>query len=282
VTGVSEGPSAGGGERMTIDELARRAGTVTSTVRMYQTRGLLPPPRKEGRVGYYGEGHLARLRLISGLQADGFSLASIGRLVEAWEQGRSLDDVLGLEAQITATWGADEPVELTADELAERLPEGAILPGTLARAIDLGLVAARGDRMAVQPVFLEIGLELARLGIPMDEILDEHARLQEATAVVAERFTRLFERHLWEPFLERGLPAGEVRRLTDVLQRLSALAEGVVVVALRVSLQRAAATFLAAQAERLDEAGLLDSVRPLAAAAGLDLHPGPDPVPQGP
>lgn len=263
--------STPGSERMTIDELARRAGTVTSTVRMYQTRGLLPPPRKEGRVGYYGEGHLARLRLIAGLQDDGFSLASISRLVEAWEQGRSLDDVLGLEAQITATWNADEPVELRPDELAARLPGGEIPPNALDRAVELGLIELKGDRVAVQPGFLDIGTELARLGIPIDEILDEHARLQEATAVIAERFTQLFERHLWEPFLERGLPADEVRRLTDVLQRLSALAEGVVVVALRVSLQRAAATFLAAQAERLDEAGLLDTVRPLAAAAGLDL-----------
>ncbi len=258
-------------ERMTIDELARRAGTVTSTVRMYQTRGLLPPPRKEGRVGYYGEGHLARLQLIAELQADGFSLASIGRLVDAWEQGRSLDDLLGLEAQITATWSAGEPVVLGIDELVARLPDGALAPEALARAAQLHLVEVRGDQVAVQPGFLDIGTELARLGIPIDEILDEHARLQQATAAIAERFTALFERHLWQPFLERGLPADEVRRLTEVLQQLSALAEGVVVVALRASLRRAAATFLAAQAERLDEAGLLDSVRPLAAAAGLDL-----------
>jgi DNA-binding transcriptional MerR regulator len=277
---VAAGSEAGtgtgtGDERMTIDELARRAATVTSTVRMYQTRGLLPPPRKEGRVGYYGEGHLARLRLIAQLQGDGFSLASIGRLVDAWEQGRSLDDLLGLEAQITAAWGADEPVVLTPAELADRLPGGEIPAGALDEAMRLGLVSVRGDRLAVQPGFLEIGTELAQLGIPVDEILAEQAHLQEATAVIAERFTRLFERHLWAPFLARGLPADEVRRLTEVLQRLSTLAEGVVVVALRSSLQRAAAAFLAAQAERLDEAGLLDTVRPLAAAAGLDLSETP-------
>jgi DNA-binding transcriptional MerR regulator len=258
-------------ERMTIDELARRADTVTSTVRMYQTRGLLPPPRKEGRVGYYGEGHLARLRLIAELQVDGFSLASIGRLVEAWEQGRSLDDVLGLEAQITATWGAEEPVVLRADELVKRLPAGEMPPDAIAKAVRLGLLSIDGDRVAVQPGFLDIGVELGHLGVPIDEILDEYELLQQATAVTAERFTRLFERHVWGPFLDRGLPADEVRRLTEVLQRLSTLAEGVVVVALRVSLQRAAAGFLAAQAGRLDEAGLLDTVRPLAAAAGLDL-----------
>ena len=36
---------------MTIDELARRAGTTTRNVRSYQTRGILPPPRMVGRVG---------------------------------------------------------------------------------------------------------------------------------------------------------------------------------------------------------------------------------------
>jgi DNA-binding transcriptional MerR regulator len=256
---------------MTIDELARRAGTVTSTVRLYQTRGLLPPPRKEGRVGYYGEGHLARLRLIAELQADGFSLASIGRLVEAWEQGRSLDDVLGLEAQITATWGVEEPVVMRPDELAARLPGGEMPPEAIEQVMRMGLIAVDGDRVAVQPGFLEVGTELARLGIPLAEILQEYDLLRQATAVTAERFTRLFERHLWAPFLERGLGADDVRRLTEVLQQLSTLAEGVVVMALHESLHRAASSFLAAQVERLDDAGLLDTVRPLAAAAGLDL-----------
>jgi hypothetical protein len=91
------------------------------------------------------------------------------------------------------------------------------------------------------------------------------------TAEVAARFTRLFERHRWRPFVERGLPADDVRQLTEVLQRLSALAEGVLMVTLRQSLKRAATGFLAEQAERLKEAGVIDTVRPLATTAGLNL-----------
>src|SRR5579872_1244162 len=89
---------------MTIEQLASRADTATSTVRMYQSRGLLPPPVRRGRIGYYGQGHLSRLRLIADLQEQGFSLASIKRLTEAWENGRSLDDVLGLETQVASVW----------------------------------------------------------------------------------------------------------------------------------------------------------------------------------
>jgi DNA-binding transcriptional MerR regulator len=263
-----EGPD----QHLTIDELARRAGIATSTVRMYQTKGVLPPPRREGRVGYYGAGHLARLRLIGQLQEEGYSLTSIGRLVDAWESGRSLDDVLGLEMQIADVWGVEEPVRMRPEELASHFPDGALTPDFAQGAIAMGLVGVDGDDLVVHsPRLLEIGSELAQLGLSGDEVLDELRTLHEATKRIAERFTSLFERHLWRPFVERGLPGDEIRNLTDVLQRLSSLAEGVVNISLRESLRRAAGSFLAQQAEELERAGVLADLKPLAAAVGLDL-----------
>jgi DNA-binding transcriptional MerR regulator len=259
-------------ERMTIDELAHRSGTAASTIRLYQTKGLLPPPTKAGRVGWYGVGHLARLGLIAQLQEQGFSLASISRLVDAWESGRGLETVLGLEAQVVSSWSDEEPLVLEPEELGRHFPEGALTFDSVQRAVTIGLVGLDDGRVVVHsPRFLEIGSELARLGIPIGETLDEYEELERATAAVAERFTNLFERHLWGPFVERGLPADEVRNLVELLQRLTELAEGVVGVTLRRSLKRAAAAFVAAQAGQLQEAGVLDTVRPLAAAAGLDL-----------
>src|SRR5690242_20679892 len=119
-------------QRMTVDELARRAGTVSSTVRLYQSRGLLPPPARAGRMAFYGPGHLARLRLIGQLQERGFSLAAIKELVESWEAGRDLAAVLGLE-QRAATWAAEEPVHLRLSELRRRLPRGSLGPAALRR-----------------------------------------------------------------------------------------------------------------------------------------------------
>jgi len=43
---------------MTIDELARAAGTTVRNVRVYQDRGLLAPPERRGRLGLYGPDHL--------------------------------------------------------------------------------------------------------------------------------------------------------------------------------------------------------------------------------
>ena len=68
--------------RLTIDELARRAGMTVRNVRAHQSRGLLPPPEIRGRTGYYGAEHADRLELIKDLQAEGFSLEVIGRILE--------------------------------------------------------------------------------------------------------------------------------------------------------------------------------------------------------
>jgi DNA-binding transcriptional MerR regulator len=81
---------------LTVDELARVAGTTTRNVRAFQTLGLLAGPHLAGRRGYYDDDHVARLRAVLRLQAQGFSLASVGTLFAAAERGETLEQVLGL------------------------------------------------------------------------------------------------------------------------------------------------------------------------------------------
>src|SRR3989449_6711739 len=77
-----ENGAAGGHASMTIDELARNTGMTVRNIRAHQSRGLVPPPNVRGRTGYYGDEHLARIELIKELQADGFNLEAIKRLLE--------------------------------------------------------------------------------------------------------------------------------------------------------------------------------------------------------
>jgi DNA-binding transcriptional MerR regulator len=257
--------------QLTIEELAGRAGTATTTVRMYQSKGLLPPPARRGRVGYYGQGHLARLRLIAQLQEQGFSLASIKQLTDAWESGRGLDDILGLEAQVAAVWAPEPPARLKLSEFKELFAGQAITPPIIQRAIRMGLVGLDGISVTVKsPKLLAIGLELVRAGIPVKETMDELETLQGMGDSIAERFTAVFERNMWEPFVAAGLPADQIRPLTESLRRLSALAEAVVNAVLRDALRRKAGEFLAQQAQRMNSADVRDELRPLARAAGLD------------
>jgi DNA-binding transcriptional MerR regulator len=92
---------------VTIDELARRAGTTTRNVRSLQTSGLLVHPAILGRTAHYGRAHLARLEAVLRLQGSGFSLASIRALFEAARDGRTLEDVLGFHPAPQAARSSD-------------------------------------------------------------------------------------------------------------------------------------------------------------------------------
>jgi DNA-binding transcriptional MerR regulator len=88
---------------MSVDELARAADTTTRNVRALQSMGLLHAPFRVGRRGSYDRTHLERLRAILRLQHSGFSLGSIGLLLEGWERGLTLGQVLGLEPLVPST-----------------------------------------------------------------------------------------------------------------------------------------------------------------------------------
>ena len=63
--------------RYRVEELAARAEIGVDTVRYYQGQGLLDPPTRDGRVAFYDDDHLTRLREIRDLAGRGFSLAQI-------------------------------------------------------------------------------------------------------------------------------------------------------------------------------------------------------------
>jgi len=232
---------------MRIDELAQAAGVASTTVRLYQTKGLLPGPRVVGRTGFYDERHLTRLRLIQRLQSEGFSLAGIGRVLDTWQEGRDLDALVGAERGLDALIGRRTGTTLAPAELAERLPAEALEPEVLARAVEVGLVEMTDDgRIHVPDVrFLEVGPAVAELGIPVPTILDEWAELRQLTDQIATRFVDLFEAHVVPDGGLDRLGDDEVRGLAGDLGQLEASARTILDAAFDASLARRAA-------ERLD------------------------------
>jgi DNA-binding transcriptional MerR regulator len=258
-------------DALTIDELAQRSGVPSSTIRLYQSKGILTAPKRTGRIGYYGTDHLDRLRLIGQLQDDGFSLAGISRLLQASKEGRALDDVLGLEARVAATWKGVEPARMTFAELSERFPGG--LPTDLAqRALSSGLVRVEEGQIVIDDLrFLEIGAELAGMGVPLTDVLDEFELLKSSVAPIADRFTELFREHVWSRFVDRDLPLDELPSLIASLERLSQLASDIVTGTLEAALRQSAENFLAKESETIRKAEISDVLRPLLKAAGLNL-----------
>jgi DNA-binding transcriptional MerR regulator len=228
------------GSEYRLDELARQAGVASTTVRLYQTKGLLAPPRLEGRTGWYDDSHLSRLRLIARLQGEGYSLAGIANLLEQWEHGRSLGAVIGVEAELDALIGDVHAIVLDPVELLERLPEGSMTPDLLQRAASLALVQPTDDgkiRVADRR-FLETGAALAHIGIPLDVILDEWEALVVHTDDIATRFVGLFETYLAPADWRAGLDTERARELAQTLGRLQATARQVLAAALDASVAR--------------------------------------------
>ena len=249
--------SADAPAEMTIDQVAQRAGIPASTVRLYQNKGLLPPPQRRGRVGYYGNGHSDRLRLIAHLQERGFSLAAIREALDSWNAGRSLDHLLGVGDIAPSLDRA--PLRLSLTELAERFEGVGLTQEDMQRAAAVGLLEVDGSEVVISnEAFADIGPAVARLGVPVSEILDEYEALQVAVSQIAERFRGVFERHLWDPFVERGMPADEVPSLTSDVRQLTELATSVVTTELQDRFTAFASDYLA-KVQADEESARIDS-----------------------
>jgi DNA-binding transcriptional MerR regulator len=238
---------------MTVDELAREAGTTTRNVRSYQTRGLLPPPRVVGRVGYYDRTHLARLNYIDRLQERGFSLAAIRDLLAAWDEGKTLTDVLGFEEALNAPWSDETPRRFTLDELVSLFPELNDDDSQLARAVEVGLLTPAGapdEYKAASPELIRVGAELVASGIPLSATIDEYAKMAGDLRGIAERLVTMFEDNVWEPFVAAGFPPEHLPAVTAALQRVRPLASAAVVAELARAMERAVAESTARQTAR--------------------------------
>ena len=106
-------------ETMSVEQLASRVGMTVRTVRFYAGRGLIPPPRSEGRNGYYGPDHLARLELVRELQAHGFTLSAIEGYLENIPRDASPEQV-AIHRTLLAPWMPDLPETVKRPDLETR------------------------------------------------------------------------------------------------------------------------------------------------------------------
>lgn len=234
-----------------IDELSAKAGTTSRTIRDYQARGLLPPPRLEGRTGLYSEEHLHRLELIADLQERGFSLAAIRETLDAWSAGNDLQGLIDFEHVLLAPWGEQEHHGGTMDleELVERFsffPEDQI-PQALQGALETGVLELAEDGQSIKvpaPSVLDGAEELLKLGMDVDGLLQLLADTQDDIGRVAQRFVQAVAPTLLAVLDEQGM-----QRSLDAVRRLRPLALSAVRAVLDAELRKAIA-------ETLEDAGL--------------------------
>ncbi len=224
---------------MRVEQLSVQSGVPVDTIRYYQSKGLLDPPRRQGRVAWYRDDHLERLARIRSLQQRGFTLAAIVRLVngeldaadealvgelsgagrlprEELEVGG--DPVAGSSRPAgpprpgdgTAGGGAEADV-FTLSELAAETG----VPLALLKAVEAeGLLIPRRiggrDRYTAEDVAASrAGLLLLEWGIPLSSLLDLARRHNEATRIVAEEAVALFSTYVRDRLRDPGPAADE-------------------------------------------------------------------------
>lgn len=213
--------SEGTDERLTIDELARRSGMTVRNLRAHQSRGLLPPPEVQGRTGYYGTEHLARVELIRELQAEGFNLEAIRKLLES-AGGRS-DEVLRFTRAVREPFEDETSEIVTVEELAAQFGPNTEL---LVKAEKLGILRPLGDGRYEQlsPRLARAGAALNELGIAPEVSLELLKSIRRHAEAIAQRFAQTFIEHVWVPFDEAGRPEERWPEVLAALERARPLA----------------------------------------------------------
>lgn len=220
-----------------IDELARLAGATVRNIRVYQDRGLLDPPRRDGRVGIYTDAHLARLRLIGQLLKRGYTFANIGELLAVWERGGDIAEILDLESAVGLPWSDEIPAYVTAARLAEMFG-GEVTAADITESVALGLIEPDGARYRVpSPRLLNAGAELVSVGMPLRAVLEMAGRLRVQVDAAASDLARTVTRYVLAAHLRDGMLQGQdIAEVAAITRRVRPLAQAAVAAMLAQSM----------------------------------------------
>ena len=177
-----------------VEELAASVGVRVDTVRFYQGRGLLPPPRREGRVAYYQEAHVERLRRVRELLAEGFTLAQIGRLFEG--PGRS-EPAGGLLTALVAETVGERTLSRAELAAESQVPESVLVAARSAGLIEPIVVGGEERFTRDDAEMARAGLEILGYGLPLQELLALAVDHAEGIDEIADRAIELFDQFVF-------------------------------------------------------------------------------------
>jgi DNA-binding transcriptional MerR regulator len=229
-------PTSGNGaaeELLTLDDLTGRIGISVRTLRFYTSKGLVPPPVRRGRSGYYTPEHVARLELVQELQSHGFTLAAIERYVAGIPADATPEDI-ALARTMLAPWQSDLPVEMDHRRLETKAGR-TLTDEDVATLQALGVLRRRGTSYLVAGNQLAIGLRLLELGFPREVAV--------AAAAVYQEHGEQMARELYEVIQDKLAPHyddDQSDRFREVMERLKPLSVGGLVSAYEAAVARTA------------------------------------------
>lgn len=208
---------------MTLDELTTRVGMSVRNVRFYTTKGLLSPPIRRGRSGYYSVDHLARLELVRELQAHGFTLSAIERYV-ARIPSDATPETIALHRTLLAPWMAELPETVGRKELVRRAGRP-LSDDDLDTLNALGIVyPTKNGKFQVAVAHLSVGVALLDLGMPFEAALAAQDIFTKHGREVADELTEVFRTQVWPAYKEGGASPEHLRQMVEKFKPVSVTA----------------------------------------------------------
>jgi DNA-binding transcriptional MerR regulator len=208
---------------ISLEELTERVDISVRNIRFYTTRGLLPPPIRRGRSGYYSPDHVARLELVKELQAHGFTLAAIERYVSRIPE-ESTPEEIAVHRVTLQPWLVEEPKLVTRRELGQ-LAGRPLTDELVAKLVTMEVVGDLGDgKYQLVESRLGAGIGLCDLDVPLDvlkacnDIYTRHGR------AIAEELTEVFQTMLWPRYKGGDIPAEHMVKMLENFQPASVAA----------------------------------------------------------
>lgn len=206
-------------------------------VRAYSTRGLIDPPRLEGRTGYYNQDHLQRLLLIRTLLGRGFTLAAVEDAI--LKSPTTAPNVALDLINIFETSEDHDPSEVIArDDLVAMagLDRGHPLLDVLSELGLLELLDEDTVRMTNAGI-VRPGAMAVSMGLTTESVADIVPAMREHLEAISDRFVEHVDADITQPFLEAGLPQDQWPQVFEKLEALIPIGAQVVMAMFRATLR---------------------------------------------
>lgn len=208
-------------DNLNVEQLATRVAMSVRTVRFYAGRGLIPPPRREGRNGYYGADHIARLELVKELQAHGFTLSAIEGYLERIP-ATATPEAVALHRTLLAPWTTDLPETVKRAELEVRAGRD-LSDDDIELLVAIGVVEPTPDDdvFQVAPAHLAVGVQFLETDMPLDVALAARKIFDVAGQKVAHDMTEVFRTLWWPQLRESGRSVEDITALVERFKPLT-------------------------------------------------------------
>ena len=157
-------------------------------------------------------------------------------MLSAWEEGKNLGDVLGLETAIVGTWTTEKPQSMPLLEAQQLVDD----PQSFERLVALQVIRVDdGQATVTRPKLIEAFNEIRGYGVKLDKLIDLHEQIVPEIDKISDMLVRAGAEHVMDR-IKPGEPLAadaEIAELITMLVRFRTQAVATVTATLASSIE---------------------------------------------